>query len=236
MAYANNPNVIGPSEQAGQPNATQAAASSIRAVTWPYNKWASQSNEPRVALRPPVAAPDTEDPLILAIQALQQVMQGVLRTNRLISAPWLLMPPDGESLHQAGGIAMPAVDGNYHAILTIVCPAGRNGIINQIANTVVGGAFADFSGAFQWQIQRNPSSGITAAERNYQLIQAQLGLIDAPAPIAPIRIFENDVIVLAGQNLSLPSPGPSLGGLFGGWFYPRTWDDQWDARDRDNAW
>jgi hypothetical protein len=228
----------GPSAASGQTNATDAAASSIRATTWPYSRLASRATGPNIMLRPPTGPAPSGDPTIAAIQSLQQTMQQVERSVRLVAAPWLIEPPDSESVHQAGGIVIPAVDGAFHTVVTVTCPPGRNGVINEIANVVVGGAWSDFSGDAIWQIVRNQgaSTQTQMAERNYQKILASLGLINAPTRISGIRIFENDVISFVIQNVNLPISGEEVGALLGGYFYPRTWDDQWDAQDPKNAW
>jgi len=238
MTYSVNPDTIGPSAQAGQPNATTAAASSIRASTWPYKRFASQSDDPKILLRPPAEPDAPTDPVLLALSALQGQMEAVSRNTRLIAAPWLIEPPDSESFHIAAGIVIPLIAvGVYSTVVSVLCPAGRNGVVNRIANEFVGGGFTDFSGAL---IRRNqPSSGgTTAAERNYQNITASLGSVVNPTRISGIRIFENDVLSLVVSNTSIIPAGEAIGGLFGGYFYPRTWDDQYEAqeRDRSNSW
>jgi hypothetical protein len=238
MAYDRN-NTQGPSAAAGQPNVTDASASSIRSTTWPYARRANVSLPDRILMRPPDTVEQSGDPTVDAIGALQDVMTQVARSTRLISAPWLIEPPDSESFHLAAGIVTPAVDGNFHTVVSITCPPGRNGVLKQIANVVVGGAWADFSGAAVWQIVRNPGAGANTggfAERNYQNIQAQYGLIAQPATISGIRIYENDVMAWVFKNVSLSVGNIEVGALLGGYFYPRTWDDQWDARDSSNAW
>ena len=233
-------NQTGPSAVAGQPNVTQASASSIRAVTWPYNRRADLSLDQRILMRPPDAPPVSGDPTIDAISSVQEVMQQVQRSVRLLSAPWLIEPPDSESFHLASGIVIPAVSAtNFSTVVSITCPPGRNGVLNRIANVIVGGAWNDFSGDAVWQIVRNPGAGVNTggfAERNYQNILASYGLIASPARISGIRIFENDVIAWVIRNNALPASGEEVGALLGGYFYPRTWDDQWDARDESNAW
>ncbi len=166
-------------------------------------------------------------------------MQQVQRSTRLISAPWLIEPPDSESFHLAAGIVVPAVDAFFHTVVSITCPPGRNGVLKEIANVVVGGAWSDFSGDVIWQIVRNPGAGNNTggfAERNYQNIQASLGLISSPTKISGIRIHENDVIAFVIKNVALPISGEEAGALLGGYFYPRTWDDQFDAADAPIAW
>jgi hypothetical protein len=207
-------------------------------AAYPYRRTADrQANLLPITLHPRVAP---VKPGLLDIETIMEEQQHSLRQIargiRLISAPWLLEPPDSESFHLAAGIAMPAISATvFSVIVQVTCPAGRNGVLNKIANVVEGGAFSDFSGDFVWQILRNPGNAISAAERNYQNITASLGLTTAPTRISGIRIFENDVIQLVGRNNALPV-GTFLGGVLGGYFYPRTWDDQFEATDRANSW
>ncbi len=236
MAYDRN--ITGPSAAAGQPNATGASSSSIRASTWPYKRAADHSIPHNILLRPPEQPDAPDDPLLLAIASLQQTMQQVQRSTRLISAPWIIPPPDSESFHKGSGIVMPAQDGLFHTVVSITCPPGRNGVMNEIANVVVGGAWSDFSGDAIWQIVRNQAAGAgaTMAERNYEDIESSYGLINNPAKISGIRIFENDVLAFIFKNANLPVAGEEVGALLGGWFYPRTWDDQFEAQDQSVAW
>jgi hypothetical protein len=238
MAYAKNPQ-NSPSAAVGQPNATDAASSKITQSTWPYRRAADYTLPNNLLLRPPPAPPVTDDPTIDAINSVQAVMQQVSRSTRLIAAPWLIEPPDSESFHQGAGIVIPAQDGFFHTVVTVVCPPGRNGVVKRIANVVVGGAWSDFSGDAIWQIQRNPGAGNNTggwAERNYQDVEASYGLINAPTRISGIRIFENDVIVWVMKNVNLPVAGEEVGALLSGYFYPRTWDDQFEAGDGSVAW
>lgn len=236
MTYSEDPSQS-PSAVAGQPNATGASSSSIRRVTWPYGRYADRSVAPAILLRPPDAPLASDDPTIDAINSVQDVMQQVQRSTRLIAAPWLIEPPDSESYHLAAGITIPAISATvFSTVVTITCPPGRNGVLNRIANVLVGGTFTAFSGDIVWQIVRNPGAGITTAERNYQNITASLGNVDAPSKISGIRIFENDVIALVVRNNAIVAGGSLVGGLLGGYFYPRTWDDQFDAKDSSMTW
>jgi hypothetical protein len=203
---------------------SQPSASSRAREMYPYNRHASQqSNQRAILLKPPVAAAPTTDQ---ATSDDSDVQDSIASSLRRLAAPWICEPPDAESYHLAAGIAIPAIDGNFHVVVQITVPSGRNGVLNRIANVFVGGGFTDYSGALIWQIVRNPGSGLTAAERNYENIVASLGSTSNPARIAGIRVFENDVIALVVKNTALPVAGESVGGLLGGWFYPRTWDDQ----------
>lgn len=228
-----------PSDAAGQPNGTNAASSSIRASTWPYKRWTDVGVPHNIILRPPDAPPVSDDPLISSVDDLQAVMQRVQRSTRLISAPWLIEPPDSESFHFTAGVALPAISATvFTTVLSILCPAGRSGVIKRIANVIVGGAWADFSGDAVWQIVRNPGPGPNLggfAERNYQSVQASLGLVNQPTQISGIRLFELDVVQWVVRNNALPT-GVNAGALLSGYFYPRTWDDQFDASDQSIAW
>ena len=228
-----------PSDAAGEPNATDAAASSIRGSTWPYVARADKSLAPHILLRPPPAPAQTDDPLISSVNDLQSVMQQVQRSTRLIAAPWLIEPPDSESFRNAAGVALPAISAsNFTVVAQVTCPAGRNGVIKWIANVIVGGAWADFSGDAVWQICRNPGAGVNTggyAERNYEKVLASLGLVNNPARISGIRIYENDVVQWVVRNNALPT-GVNAGALLSGYFYPRSWDDQFERSDKSVAW
>jgi len=228
-----------PSDAFGEPNVTDAAASSIRASTWPYSRRADVNLGPKILLRPPPAPATTDDPLISSVNDLQGVMQQVQRSTRLIAAPWLIEPPDSESFRNAAGIAVPAISATvFTTVVSVTCPPGRNGVIKWIANVIVGGAWADFSGDAVWQIVRNPGAGVNTggyAERNYQNVQASYGLINQPSLISGIRIFENDVIAWVLRNNALPT-NINAGALLSGYFYPRSWDDQFEAADNPVAW
>ena len=222
---------------AGEPNATGASSSSIRASTWPYKRHADAALHPNILLRPPAGPDVVDDPVLAAIQSVDDSIQRMERTARLISAPWILEPPDSESFHKAAGITIPAVTvGVFSEVVRIVCPPGRNGVIREIANEYDGPGFVNFGGTIIWQLLRNPGSGITTAERNYEHITASLGAVNNPAKISAIRVFENDVFVLAVTNVSIVPAGQIIGGLLGGWFYPRTWDDQFDRQDKSISW
>ena len=164
------------------------------------------------------------------LDTLNDIKTAIAQSNRslaLIDAPWLTMPPDGESFHNAGGITLPATDGLFHTILSITVPEGRNGVLNELANAFYG-VFTNFDGDLIWRLVRNPGASIVAAERNYEKITAVLGLTEDPVDIAPIRIYENDVIALQIQNVALPASGQVCGAVLGGWFYPKTWDDEFE--------
>lgn len=217
------------------------AASDDATQNAPYRRHADKMQKPNIILRPSASgAPLSSDPTIAAIQQLQQTMQNVARTTRLLSAPWVIEPPDAESFHLPGGVVIPAISATvFTTVVQIVVPPGRNGVLNKLANVYVGGGFIDFSGSVIWRLVRNPqqNAGATVeAERNYENITASLGSASNPGKIAGIRIFENDVIALQVRNNSAVAAGQLIGGLLGGWYYPRTWDDQYDRKDSSTSW
>lgn len=222
---------------AGVINPHDPSASSLTRATYPYRRHADRYTGPRIVLRPPACDPESADPVAAAIAQLQDTMQQVARSNRLISAPWILPPPDAQSFHKPDGQNLPAISPTaFTAIVSITVPAGQNGVLNRIANEFVGGGFTDFSGSIIWQLTRNTASGISAVEPNFENITASLGSVANPAAIAGIRIFENDVVTLQINNNAVPVASQLVGGLLGGWFYPKSWDDQFDAADASMSW
>jgi hypothetical protein len=189
-----------------------------------------------VAVRPPAyAASSTGEatPQQGIVAALDRLTMQVAK----LSAPWLTFPPDGESFLYTAGIVMPAMDGNFHTIVSFAVPNARNGALYLIANDI-GAVFQNNSGDLIWQIQRNAGGADVAAERNYEKVQAVIGLSDAPSRIAPIRIFENDVISLVVQNVNVEPAGQFLNGVLGGHFYPKTWDDEYEQsqQNQNTSW
>ena len=210
-------------------NPTKASSADTAAQNSPYRAGAGRLTGPAITLRPPVATVPSDDPTLAAIADLQDAIRRLHGSIRTLSAPWIVQPPDSESFHTAAGIVIPAQDGAFHVVVQITVPPGRNGVLNKIANEFVGGGFQDFSGNIIYQILRNPGVGISAAERNFENIQASLGTPAVPGQIAGIRLYENDVIQLVVKNARIAPAGEFIGGLLGGWFYPRTWEDRYEA-------
>lgn len=190
----------------------------------------------RIALR----APASIAPVISSDNPQQSILDALNRlvmTTARLAAPWLVFTPDSESFTYTSGITMPAMDAAFHTIVQFTVPNGRNGALYQIANPV-SGVFQNNSGDLIWQIRRNSGASEIAAERNYENIQAVLGLMESPSRIAVIRIFENDVISLVVQNVNLPPGGQNLSGRLGGHFYPKTWDDEYEQsqQNQNTSW
>lgn len=131
-------------------------------------------------------------------------------------------PNDGQAFDFGGGITIPATSPTvFTVVFRFTVPQGKNGIIQRIANVIVGGAFQDFSGALIWQIAQNLTNpGGPLIAPNYNNIQASFGAIAFPSEIAGIPIKENQVVALLVRNASILPAGEFIGGRFGGFFYP----------------
>lgn len=129
--------------------------------------------------------------------------------------PVSLFPPaNAVPFNEASYIGIPAIGANANVIQFQV-PQGYNGVIKWIANNFVGGGWVEGSGSLVYQI-----SADGAPFRNHEDIVASLGNPSAPSEIAPLRIFENQIITLSVQNVNLAPSGQFIGGRLSGWFYP----------------
>jgi hypothetical protein len=151
------------------------------------------------------------------------VSSRIILPTRIALPHWIAMPRNGQSFHYGGWITTPAATGDDSvdgtAIVSFSVPPGHNGVINRIANQAVTGGFVDGSGALIWRILQNGQ-----AEPNYEAILGSIGVVANPADIAPIFIFENNLILLTVDNVSLAA-GSAIQGLLGGWFYPKELDE-----------
>ncbi|HEV2225127.1 MAG TPA: hypothetical protein VGR84_19195 [Candidatus Acidoferrales bacterium] len=138
--------------------------------------------------------------------------------------PWIEMPSSGEPFNLSGTIRMPAL-GVTATIVSIVAGVGRSGVINRLANQVIGGGWTDGDGNLVFQITRN---GIP--ERDQQDLLSSLGEVIEPSPFGPLRMTENDVIALTVFNnnvppaIGVPPAGQLVKGRLDGWFYPKDLD------------
>lgn len=144
-----------------------------------------------------------------------------------ISLPLWLYPPDRwENLDVSNYVALPAI-GAQATIVTFTVPNGRNGIIKKVANNFVGGGWTEGSGVVTWEILADgaPPSGATS----YNAILTSLGSPSNPVEIAGFRIFENQVITVVVNNISVVVAGQLSGARLVGFLYPRDMED-------DNLW
>lgn len=135
-------------------------------------------------------------------------------------------PNDGQSFDFGGSIPLPAPATGplvFSVVFSFVVPQGKNGIIQRVANVIVGGSFIDFDGTLTWQIAlnvngANPSASLIAP--NYNAIKASFGGIQLPSKIAGIPIKEGQTVALLVSNASILVAGQRIAGRFGGFFYP----------------
>lgn len=122
-----------------------------------------------------------------------------------------------EPFDETGAVALPAVLTAAN-VVSFQVPQGRNGIIQRIANQVIGGGWTDGSGALNFQILRD---GV--AVRNYNNILSSLGTPAIPSQVDGIEILENEVITLVINNVTLVGAGIMAVGRLGGYFYPKQY-------------
>jgi len=145
---------------------------------------------------------------------------------------WLFPPTQWENIDQIAYALLPAI-GATVTIISFVVPAGRNGIIQKVANNFVGGGFVEGTGDLVWRIlvDGTPPPGAT----NYDNIVDSLGAVASPTQIPGFRIFENQTITLvafnnpAGPDGGVVVSGQRVGGRLIGYMYPREYEE-------DNIW
>jgi len=135
-------------------------------------------------------------------------------------------PNDGQSFDFGGSIPIPAELGPplvFSVVFSFVVPQGKNGIIQRVANVIVGGSFIDFGGQLTWQIALNintASLNNSLIAPNYNAIKASFGGIQLPSKIAGIPIKEGQTVGLLIANSGILPAGQVIAGRFGGFFYP----------------
>jgi len=140
-----------------------------------------------------------------------------------ILPPWIYPPADFENIDVSGYVALPAIAAQA-TIITFTVPQGRNGIIKKVANNFVGGGFTEGSGSIVYQILVDgaPPPGATT----YENILGSLGNPANPVEIPGFRIYENQVITVVVNNVSILVAGQLAGARLIGYDYPREYEDQ----------
>lgn len=137
---------------------------------------------------------------------------------------WLYPPITWENVDQATYATLPAI-GSTVTILSFTVPAGRNGVINKIANNFVGGGWIEGTGDLIWRILVDgaPPPGATS----YNNIVNSLGNPSNPVAIPGFRFFENQKITVvafnnpAGPNGGVVVAAQLVGARLIGYTYPR---------------
>lgn len=132
------------------------------------------------------------------------------------------VPMNWENFDQLAYVALPAIGASAN-VISFQVPIGRNGIIRKVANNFIGGGWVEGSGAVIWKILVDgaPPPGATS----YNSILGSLGSPANPVEIAGFRVFENQVVTLEVDNISVVLAGQLSGGRLLGYFYPRDLED-----------
>jgi hypothetical protein len=133
------------------------------------------------------------------------------------------MPPEGVPFRQVNYVAIPA-EGAGAVVVAIKVPQGRNGIITQLANVFIGAGFQEGAGLITWQLYLDGSQNPPLVAPYFNNIVASLGPVYNPAQLAGgISVKENQLVqlVVANANPGVPVAGQLIGGLLGGYFYPK---------------
>lgn len=142
---------------------------------------------------------------------------------------WLFPPSQWENIDQIAYSLLPAI-GATVTIISYVVPAGRNAIIQKVANNFVGGGFVEGTGDLIWRIlvDGTPPPGAT----NYDNIVDSLGSPVSPTQIPGFRLFENQTLTLvafnnpAGPDGGIVVSGQRVGGRLIGYQYPREYEEE----------
>ena len=137
--------------------------------------------------------------------------------------PWVDPPQQWENLDLIGYVALPAIAAQAN-VLNFQVPLGRNGVIQKVANNLVGGGWTEGAGGAIWQILVDgaPPPGAT----NYDLILASLGSPANPVQIPGFRIYENQVLTLVVKNVNIVVAGQLSGGRLIGYLYPKELEQE----------
>lgn len=157
-------------------------------------------------------------------QQAHEIAQHLATLPQSVQRPvWIDPPVQWENVDQLGYVALGAIAATV-TIVSFTVPAGRNGIINKVANNFVGGGWVEGSGDIVWRIlvDGTPPPGATS----YDSILGSLGSPANPVRISGFRIFENQVVTLVAFNNAIVVAGQKVGGRLLGYLYPRELEEQ----------
>jgi len=151
--------------------------------------------------------------------AANDPMAGIAMPVGVSNLPiWLYPPVDWENLDQLNYVNLPAIAATA-TIISYTIPAGRHAVIQKVGNNFVGGGWVEGSGAVTWAILVDgfPPPGATS----YASILGSLGSPASPTGISGFRVFENQVLTLVVNNVSVVLAGQLAGGRLTGYLYPK---------------
>lgn len=138
--------------------------------------------------------------------------------------PHLYPPRNWENLDLMNYITLPSL-GVELPILTYQVPMGRNGVINKVATSFVGGGWIAGTGDVIWRILIDGATPPGAT--SYHQIVDSLGSPAQPVGISGFRIFENQILMVtvlnnpSGANGGVITVGQRTGARLLGHLYPR---------------
>ena len=125
---------------------------------------------------------------------------------------WLDEPPGSIPFDEQADIDLTGVAGTTQTILTVVVPAGFDGVIKWISNVLIDSTF--IPGSITWSIQIN-----NRPLRNFGTITVPKGTIAEGREVSPIRIFSQQIVVFQVTEVIGRLTG-STSASFTGYYYP----------------
>lgn len=129
------------------------------------------------------------------------------------------MPAEGVEWRPHAYVALPAI-GATATVVKRKIPNGNNALLNRLANEFVGGGFQQGAGGVQWTLYLDFDNLVPAP--NFELITASLGSVNNPTILNGIRLKEGLTVALVVKNISIVVAGQRIGGLLGGYDYPKS--------------
>jgi hypothetical protein len=133
------------------------------------------------------------------------------------------MPPGGVEWRPHKYVPLPAI-GATSVVVSRKIPTGSNAMLNRLANEFVGGGFQQGAGGVQWFLYIDYNELVPAP--NFNLITASLGSVNNPTILNGIRVKEGLTVALVVKNVSIVVAGQQIGGLLGGYDYPKALEPQ----------
>ena len=140
------------------------------------------------------------------------------------------MPPDvsssvysgaksREDFYKQAAVALPAV-GSRAVVVQRFVPYGRNSFLWKLGVDYVGAGFTEGSGALVFRVFRN--AALTRGVKGFANLTASMGAVNNPIEIPAVQLYENEVLSIVVDNVSLAVGGAQVIGVLVGWDYPRS--------------
>lgn len=133
------------------------------------------------------------------------------------------MPKEGTEWRPHAYVPLPAI-GATAVVVKRLIPKGDNAIMNRLANEFVGGGFQQGAGGVQWFLYQDLNELVPFP--NFNLITASLGSVNNPTILNGLKCKEGLTVALVVKNVSIVVAGQLIGGLIGGYDYPKSQEAQ----------